>query len=57
MLGKIKNTKVMQKFKNFDLKWYHAVIFWLPGGMYILTAVLSLQLYLNRKYKNVKGIN
>ena len=39
---------MLKKFKGLKLKWYHFVVFWLPGGMLLLTGLLAYQ-YRNSK--------
>ena len=42
---------MLERFKGFNLKWYHLVVFWLPGGMFLLAGLLAYQ------YRNTKIVN
>ncbi|SET39255.1 hypothetical protein [Thomasclavelia cocleata] len=41
---------MLNRFKGIKLKWYHFVVFWLPGGMFWLSCLIAYQ------YKNTKVI-
>ncbi|MFQ8706314.1 MAG: hypothetical protein ACLR9T_09640 [Thomasclavelia sp.] len=41
---------MLNRFKGVKLKWYHIIVFWLPGGIFLLSCLLAYQ------YKNVKII-
>lgn len=40
--------EMLNKFKGLKLKWYHFVVFWIPGGMFWLSCLLAYQ-YRNSK--------
>lgn len=34
---------MLNRFKGIKLKWYHLVVFCLPGGIFMLTCLLAYQ--------------
>ncbi|EDS73743.1 hypothetical protein CLOSPI_02168 [Thomasclavelia spiroformis DSM 1552] len=34
---------MFNRFKGIKLKWYHFIVFCLPGGMFMLTCLLAYE--------------